>query len=305
MPSTITHCYLGLDTIKKLNKNPREIIEKNINNYKIYCQSMDVLYFYHIFLLKSNKIQDLGHKFHNNDTYKVFKYLIDLNKRNKDTALFTFISGLISHYKADSIIHPYINCLSYSNSKIKNTDKHFEIETYLDNYFINLYQNTNYKKNKHYKFIFNYTKQNIIENTINNLFKDIFNEPNMGKKYYRSINEMYFTYKYIRHDSYGIKRKIYNIIDINSFKIKRTKYLSYHFNLDNDDDYLNSNHQKWYNISDRNITSNDSLMDLYNKVTLESSEIVNSIYDYIYENKDVNLEKIIQNNSYSNGLPLK
>ena len=52
MPSTVTHAFLGIDTLKKLNIKPKMIIEERINNFKIYCQNMDVLYFYHIFLLK-------------------------------------------------------------------------------------------------------------------------------------------------------------------------------------------------------------------------------------------------------------
>ena len=84
MPSTITHAFIGLDTINKLNNKPKTIINNHINNFKIYCQNMDILYFYHIFLLKNNKIQDLGHRFHHEHTFDVFKLLIDDNRINKD-----------------------------------------------------------------------------------------------------------------------------------------------------------------------------------------------------------------------------
>ena len=50
MPSTITHAFIGLDTIPKLNNKPKKIINDHIDNYKIYCQNMDILYFYHIYL---------------------------------------------------------------------------------------------------------------------------------------------------------------------------------------------------------------------------------------------------------------
>ena len=64
MPSTITHAYIGLDTVNKLNNKPRKIINDRIDNYKIYCQNMDVLYFYHLLLLVNNKVRHLGHEFH-------------------------------------------------------------------------------------------------------------------------------------------------------------------------------------------------------------------------------------------------
>ena len=94
MPSSIVHAYIGLDTIDKLNKEPKNIIEKHIDNYKVYCQNMDVLYFYHILLLFKNKVQDLGHLIHHEKTNDFFKILIEDNKKNKNTELFTFISGL-------------------------------------------------------------------------------------------------------------------------------------------------------------------------------------------------------------------
>ena len=48
----------------------------------------------------------------------------------------SFFSGLITHYQADSIMHPYINYLSHNKKRIKEIDKHFEIETYIDNYYM-------------------------------------------------------------------------------------------------------------------------------------------------------------------------
>ena len=304
MPSTITHTYIGLDALKKVNKEPQNIIKKHINNYKVYCQNMDVLYFYHIFLLKSNRIQDLGHEFHNNHVFDYFKMLIEDNKLNKNEELFTFISGLITHYKADSIMHPYINYLSHNKVKIKEIDKHFEIETYLDNYFVHKYEKVNYKTFNNSKLVFNYTKEKIIKEEIDKVFKKYFHYDNMGKIYYQALDEMAFVFKYIRNDKLGFKKQLFRLIDINPFNIRRCKYLSYHFNLDNDEYYLNLNHNSWFNYKNKKLTSNKSFLDLYEDVTTDASNIINELYHYIFENKEVDLYKLIGNNSYSNGLPL-
>ena len=304
MPSTITHTYIGIDTMNKLNNKPKKMIQKHFNNYKVYCQNMDVLYFYHILLLKTNKIQDLGHRFHKEKVFEYFNTLINDNKANKNEELFTFIAGLITHYQADSIMHPYINFLSNNKKNNLITDKHFEIETYLDNYFINKYETNNYQKTNNTNLVFNYTKEPIIIDEINKIFKLHFNFQNIGNIYYQSLNEMKFVFKYIRHDKYGIKKKIYEIIDLNPFNIKRTKYLSYHFHLDNDDYYLNTNHQIWWNVKDKTKTSNKSFLELYDEVTNKSSYIINELYQYIFENKNVNLKALIGNISYSTGLPI-
>lgn len=304
MPSTITHAYIGIETMKKLNYLPREIIKKNLNNYKVYCQNMDVLYFYRIFLLKENMVQKLGHRFHTENVFNYFKMLIEDNKENKDEELFTFIAGLITHYQADSIMHPYINYLSHNKNKTKEVDKHFEIETYLDNYFINKYQTPKYQTFNGGKFIFNYTKKEIIEKEIDKVFDKYFNYKGMGSIYYKALNEMAFVFKHIRYDKIGIKKKIYQLIDINPFNIRRTTFLSYHFTLNNDDYYLNTNHNIWFNYKNKKLTSNMSFIDLMDDVTNKSSYIINELYFFIFNNKKVNLEKLIENNSYSTGLPL-
>ena len=304
MPSTITHTYIGIDTLKKLNSKPQSIIKRHLNNYKVYCQNMDPLYFYHIFFLKNNNIQQIGHDFHNQEIFNYFKVMIIDNKKNKDEELFTFISGLITHYKADSIMHPYINYLSHNKEKIKEIDKHFEIETYIDNYFVNKYEEVNYKTYNNSKLVFNYTKEKIIEEEINKVFKKFFHYDNMGIKYYQALKTMAFVFKYIRNDKLGIKKQIYKIIDSNPFNIRRCKYLSYHFSLDNDAYYLNLNHNTWFNYKNKKNTSNKSFLDLYEDVTNEASYIINEVYSHIFENKEINLYKLIGNNSYSNGLPL-
>ena len=304
MPSSITHAYIGLDTINKLDLKPKKIIENHIDNFKIYCQSMDVLYFYHIMLLFNNKVMDVGHRFHQEKVLESFKLLINDNKKNKDSELFTLIAGLITHYKADSIMHPFIDYLAHNSNNRLRIDKHFEIETYIDNYFINQKEKGNYKRINNGKLIFNYTKKPIIKDEINKLFMDLFNKPNMGSKYFRSLDEMSFVFKYIRHDKYGIKKKIFQLIDLNPFHIRKTKYLSSHFDLDNNKYYLNLDNKTWFNYQNKEIKSNKSFLDLYNDVINQSSSIINELYKYIYENKKLDLYKLIGNNSYATGLSI-
>ena len=305
MPSTITHTYIGLDTLEKLNSEPKSIINSHINNYKIYCQNMDIFYFYRIFLLFNNKVQTLGHQVHKENTLKLFKLLINDNKINKDPELFTFISGLITHYKADSLTHPYVNYMSLYGAKNTKFKDHFAIETFVDSYIVRERMNINHKKDNNSKEIFNFTEKKIIKEEIDKIFKELYNYPNMGKKYYRSLREMRFVFNHCRYDKYGAKMLFYKVIDLNPFKnIQRTKYLSYHFDLENEDFLLNTNHNTWFNVDDNRITSNKSYLDLYNDAVNESSSIINELYEHIYNNKSVDLDKIIGNYSYSNGLQL-
>lgn len=304
MPSTITHTFISLDTLDKIKDKPKKIIQNNIEDYKTFAQGMDILYFYHILFLKENKVQTLGHKFHHYKTNEIFKYIILENKKNKSDIIFTFLSGLITHYVADSTIHPYVNFLSQSKTRLKHKDKHFKIETFLDNYMINK-KIGYYQKFRNYELQFNNKKNNEIINLINNIYQEFFNYKNMGYKYYKGQNEMRFVFKYLRYDKTGLKRKIYKLIDKNPFKVRRTTYLSYNFKLDNFDYYLNTSNKKWYNIKDQKITSNKSFEELYEIVTKKASNIINNLYDYIYNDKKIDIDRLLENKSYSTGLVLK
>jgi len=305
MPSSIVHRYIGLDILDKLDNKPKDIINDHIGNYIIYCQCTDVLYFYRIIGFGGKRIQTLGHMFHWRNVYKSFEYLINLNKKNKDLELFTLIAGFITHYKADSICHPYINFKSYNKNKVKLRDKHFMIETYLDNYYLKERENVDYRKYKHYKLIFNYTKEDIIKEAIEGLYQNVFNEKGVGKCYYKGISSMKHVFRFLRLDRYKIKKQLYKLIDLNPFPLRRTRYLSYNFPLDNNDYILNNNHEEWYYPGDHSIKSNNSFDELWAKVIKESIPIINEVYKYIFEDKDVDLYKLIGNYSLSNGLPLK
>lgn len=304
MPSTITHTYISLDTLKKVKYKAKKIIENNIEDYKTFAQGMDILYFYHILLLKSNKVQDLGHKFHNYKTNEIFNYIINYTKQNHSDIAFVFLSGLVTHYIADSTMHPYINYFSQSSTRLKHQDNHFEIETTLDNYMVNKKEGF-YQTFKNYQLQFNNKKNQQIIDLINQIYEKYFNYKNMGKKYYQGQKEMRFIFKYVRYDKTSFKRKIYQIIDKNKFKIRRTTYLSYHFPLDKVERFLNIDNKEWYYTKNPDIKSNKSFNQLYEIVIKNASNIINQLYDYIYLNKDVDLDLLLGNKSYSNGLPLK
>ena len=233
MPSTITHTYLSMDVFAKLNKKPQNIIKNYLEDYKSFAQGTDILYFHHILLFFGNDVIDIGHKFHNYKTNEIFKFIINYNKESKKDIIFTYLSGLINHYVADSTIHPYINYLAYNEKRLLQKDKHFEIEATLDNYMLSKHYR-DYNKYKNYKLQFNNKKNPDIVKLLNELFLKFFNYKNMGNIYYRSLKEMRFVFKYIRYDKYRIKQRIYSLIDKNHFKVRRTKYLSYNFLLEKD-----------------------------------------------------------------------
>ncbi len=307
MPSSITHAYLAIDIFNNLDKKVKNIV--NLEDYKTYSQGPDIFYFYHIvfpFTKKARTIQDLGRTIHHEKTNDFFLSLTKQVKSTKNINQFNYLVGLFTHYMADSTIHPYVEYKAELLNKkfLERKDNHFFLETYFDNYYISKH-NLDYKKFKGYNFCFNAKKNLDVINLLNKSIENVFDIKNIGTYYYKSLQEMKLFFKVFRYDPYKIKRYIYNILNVITKRCFRDiRYLSYNFPLDKTIDYLNLNHVPWHYLDNKNITSNKSIIDLYDEVVNKTVIKINLLYDYIFNNKEVDLDLLFENLSYGTGLPL-
>lgn len=309
MPSSITHAYIAKDVYSRLDKKIKTKFQKNdLENFKTYSQGPDLFYFYNIFFPISKKSRDIikfGRYCHHNQVNELFINLTKKVKKSKNFDEFLFLIGLTCHYIADSTMHPYINYQSslLVKKNYTNRDAHFKIETYLDNYMIKKNEKINYKEFKVHEFCFNLEKNENVVNLLNKSFQEVFNENNIGEIYFKSLKDMKLFFKYLRYDHKKCKNYFYNFANIFAKRIFRdVRYLSYNFDLDNDNFYLNLNHDIWHNVENPNLKSNLSFLELYREVVLQTKLTIEKLYEYVYENKRVDLEKLFGNKSYSTGL---
>ena len=309
MPSTVTHAYIAKDVYKNLdNKITRKITNDNYNELLMFSSGFDILYFYKIVSLRpNNKVIKLGNLAHHSKTNEFLINLTNQIKETKNMHQFMYLMGLLTHYVADSTIHPYVNYKAKTITKKHFTprDGHFQIEAYLDNYFINKRENMYYKKYKIHDELFKVERNEDIVNLLNKAFSEVFHEDNIGEYYYKAISDMKNFYKVFRYDKTGLKRKFYNFANIFASRLFRdVRYLSYNFLLDNDIFYLNLEHEEWFNLKNPNSKSNKSLLELYDEVIDKASNIIEKTYEYIFEDKKIDLEKLFENKSYGDGIPL-
>ncbi len=309
MPSTMTHTYIAKDVYKNLDtKIKRKVTEDYLDNIITFSQGFDILYFYKIITRPNNKIIKLGGYCHRNKTNEFFITLTNKIKESKDINEFTFLIGLICHYVADSTIHPYVNYLASTmkHKNFTNGDGHFVIEAYIDNYFINKNENIDYRKFKLYKYAFNARKEESIINLLNKTFEEVCGYSKIGEYYYKGIKDMKNFFRFFRYDRFGIKNKFYKFANIISSRIFRdVRYLSYNFPLDKDNFILNLDNKEWFNVKDPKFKSNKSVLELYDDVVKNATEIVEKVYSYIFIGENMDLDKLFQNKSYSNGIVLK
>ena len=310
MPSTYTHACMAKDIYDNLDKNLKVKFKDKIDEYITFSQGPDILFFYPIMppFRKCIHIRKLAGIVHRQKVNDFFISLVNEVKRDKDFDKFIFLAGLITHYVGDSTCHPLINYKAWILEKETNKKKdyHFLIEAYIDNYILNM-KGEYYKKYKGYKLL--KTNKNIkIKEMLDKCFKDVFNEDNMGNNYYMGLINMKFLFHLIRYDPYKIKRIGYSILYyILPFLKRDIRYFSYNYNLTDKENefYLNLNYNKWFNIKKKEIIYSKSFLDLYKEVVDKSVIMIEKIYDYIYNDKEFDLESFFGNLSYANGLPIK
>ena len=124
----------------------------------------------------------------------------------------------------------------------------------------------------------------------------------MSNKYYKSLKQMKTALRLCRKDRFGIKKFFYKLFDtITPKKVFRFECVSYHYPLEDKHNYLNNNHTMWNNPADESIKSNESFVDLYLKSLESSRDKVIKVFDYL-NGKDIDLNKVFLNESYSSGL---
>lgn len=311
MPSIYTHDYFAKDIYSKINnKIPYQI--HDLTTYKIFAQSFDHLFCYNFLSIKKgHKYRSLGHYAHMHNVWEYFKNLVTYIKDNKlyDDENLGYLYGSLTHYALDSTCHPYIHYISgrLNRKDIKHTKKymgyHAINEIMIDSLYYYKNHKTKYCKYKLYKDIIPivYFSDNL-KTTINYVFKETFNEDNIGNTYNKSYIQNHYVYKLLMYDRFGIKKFMYRIIDFLT-PFKKFKAYSYsHHVKNNNEDVLNLKHQTWLHP----VTGekhNESFEDLYLEAEKKVIKYIKKCNDFFDDKCTLKeLEKAIKNISYSTGL---
>lgn len=125
----------------------------------------------------------------------------------------------------------------------------------------------------------------------------------MGTIYEKSTQQGHTILKYFVTDHFGIKKAAYSLFDA-IFSKNKTKYQYLSFYIKNPNkNYLNRNHNIWYNPTNKSIKSQDSFDELYQKSLKETLYIFNLTNKVM--NNTITLENYLKklgNRSYATGL---
>ena len=206
------------------------------------------------------------------------------------------------------MINPYIIYKTGNfNKKDKTTYKynhlHNEMESYFDNYLLTIRNGINPHKFKCHQFCFNVDgfSPELIE-VMDFTYKEVFDICNFHEYYLTAGKQMKFFYQVFRYDPIGCKKAFYKIVDLVCTKsLIRKVPLSYHINKKGKKAFLNLEHKRWYNPTDKRTKSNESILELYTKALGKTTKMIQEINQYLYYDKKINLKKVVGNLSYENG----
>ena len=310
MPSTMTHSYFAYDVYDKLSDKSKI---SDIENFKLYSQGTDPFMFYNFLLGKKSKyfakVQSRIHKTKTRDFFlNIMEYIIDNNLiNNKD--IVTFLYGNICHYFLDLWVHPLIY---YKTGRFNRTDKttykynalHQDMEFMIDRYLILKREKIVPRRFKIHKEIFNnYKIDDEVIKCLDYAVSKTYEIDNIGKSYKKSVRMMKQFFYLFNYDRFGVKRKIYLLVDKitppNVIKISELSYANENIN----DNYLNLDHNLWHHPAIEKEVYYDSFLDLYDKALNDTLDAINVVNDFlnkkIIDNKK--LDKTFNNLSYVTG----
>lgn len=313
MPSITTHHMFSKEILQHLTKDELNKFNDKLDIYHTFAQSHDYL-FYYTFGKNKKKINNFGHFAHRNKTQE---YLINIvkeiknNNQENNPELIAYLYGSITHYVLDTTCHPYIFYKTgVYRKKEKDTKKYFgghnTIEKDLDAIYYKKYTNKEYN-------LCNVTKEiikkpmfsNQLINTINNVYKNTYNQENIGNIYIKSIKDARLIYNILINDKLGIKKSLYKLLDLIIHGNKKciANYSTYILkpNLN----YLNIEKKEWNHPSIPDLKYNHSFEDLFNISVDKTIKIIKEVNKVLYKNKPIeDILEYIPNLDYSTGLPL-
>ncbi len=304
MPSHIAHMLFGRDAIRHSNdKILNKIIEKHPNIFNLGCQGPDI--FYH-----NKRTKPSGIKFgillhHERYGRFVSNYLRILGEsvclpRNHTLGdfnlekSFSFILGFITHAILDRRAHPFISFFAgWVDPSRPETKKYFMCHAFFEriidvlllkeklninikefDFFSRIYCGNSFPK--HEKEIFFRALKHTFPETVSK--EDITRIENAyidSMRYYDISNPIFPKLK-MELERYDFDREV---------KLRRLALL-HPLNLDEEIDFLNTNHTTWSHPCDSHDTSNKSFDELYNaaiKDTTGTLKLISKTYKLIKE----------------------
>ena len=192
MPELITHYLVGEQIVSKIkDKQIKEVLETNKNEFLLGCQGGDLFFFYNYGLFKDKKsIPSFGDRLHVEKVEEFFEEGLKYIKSHPSNALFAYFAGYLCHYAADKEVHPFV----YKKSE-NTTTMHHNIEFMLGRQYLKDTQGVE-AKNFDMDAPFNFTLSDDILDFYITIAKSLYNQA-LSKNDIKKAKEDFHKFKVI------------------------------------------------------------------------------------------------------------
>ena len=281
MPSYKTHSIHGELIYPEIDKKT-EIKKEDL---KSYCMGPDAMIEtdYKTFNYQhANKVREFF--------TTILKYIKE-NKLQDNGEVMAYLYGNIDHLVLDALTHPLIYYMTEDIERQHKIRPHGLVEHWIDDYTVQKYDRN--KMLYYYKW---FITNNDLMKLVNEVYKEVYGVNHEGLKYSFGMfsNIMYDTLA--RRNAVGIVPLVIKIINIGDFIYKK--------NLDRVLPYLNLEHNIWTN-PETGEELRESFDDLWKKAIEISLETISDVNKYLYQDKQLTNQLILNDTSYNTKLPCK
>lgn len=298
MADLYLHARLSEEVLKELDFN----VEKNM--VLMGAQGPDPLYYK--VGKNGTEYRNLANAMHDKNTQMLFKNMVTFIKHNKSDIAFSHLVGFICHYALDVKIHPYV----YNQAGIYKKDdpkthlykgQHLKFERSIDAVKIIEEQNKKPNKLKLHKMYFPIKMVPVeVVNVMNHTLKQTYGKDHGGVMYLMGVNKMHWNIKHMVYDRFGLKKLLFRFLDLFRDEDLFLTDISFANHIENYD-YLNNKKNNWHHPVSNDVF-NHTVDELFEQARVFALDIVKKCREYIYDDKDIDLNNLFTNLSFNTGL---
>ena len=305
MPNIVMHHHFGKVVYSALSEEVKKVID-NVKLYDFATSGPDCFEKINFFSSKSDN-QNFSDYLHEHKSKEFLTKLVDIAR--VDYNMFNYLCGFITHYYLDAYTNPFIyycsgiydpnddSTLIYrgTNDRLKIAMDCYVIENYYD------CKSNAFRINGKILKLYRISKNS--KESLDRLYSTVYGK-NDGYKLVNSAILWQKFYYMLTFDRFGLLNKILSKKDdgISKKDLNQISYYNKKINLAATD-IFNLKHLTWNNPVDKDIQSDDSFFDLFDKAKAMAVNCITDLYKYIFGNESFDFDYYFKDLSYYTGFP--
>lgn len=310
MPGLITHYICGEAVFKKLPDEIKKTLQDNRLLYNVGTQGPDI-FFYSLSCLLRKKLAGLGSKMHTGSFNMYLDALLD-SMRTGDigqTALFSYLSGYITHYALDSSAHPYIYYKSgfkrdgERGNRLKYSVHHHTFETAVDVLMLKLFSSERPSDKKLWQLIkVTQSEATHVAAHISKAIEHAYHVPISPRQVYGAMSNMSYATRLLQSNK-GRRKKMIEFVEDMSIGERFVSSLIHLQEITDGIDYLNLSKKPWLLPWDNTQQYDLSFAEMFDNAVFQSITKINALSSFLAgEIEKSALLSLMGNNSFATGI---